>query len=104
VKALYEMPHESPQDLAHARWRVRFFKHLVEEHSSHPYPQLRDSVWASEDASYREHLARAETALAEMESAPEMDFNHDEMESAPPTNIMPFPGTPTQQYLESKDP
>jgi hypothetical protein len=96
VKALYEMPYESPQDLAHARWRVRFFKHLVEEHSCHPYPQLRDSVWASEDASYREHLARAEAALAEMESAP-------------PTNIMPFPGAPgfdapTQQYSESKDP
>lgn len=97
VKALYEMPYEQPQDLAHARWRVRFFKHLVEEHSCHPYPQLRDSVWASEDASYREHLARAEAALAEMESAPEMD-------SDSPNNIMPFPGIPTQQYSESRDP
>lgn len=90
------MPDESPQDLAHARWRVRFFKHLVEEHSCHPYPQLRDSVWASEDASYREHLARAQASLAEMESAP-------------PTNIMPFPSTPgagstTQQWSGSHDP
>ncbi|WP_147263667.1 hypothetical protein [Roseimicrobium gellanilyticum] len=69
MKPLYEMPVEPPEDLAHARWRVRFFRHLVEEHRGHPYPETRDEHWASEDASYRDHLARAETALSDLEAA-----------------------------------
>lgn len=69
MKTLYEMPVEPPEDLAHARWRVRFFRHLVEEHRGHAYPETRDEHWAKEDASYQEHLTRAESVLADMESS-----------------------------------
>jgi hypothetical protein len=71
VKPLYEMPVEPPEDLAHARWRVRFFRHLVEEHRGHAYPEARDEHWAREDADYLEHLASAESALADMETTHE---------------------------------
>ncbi|MEZ0277050.1 MAG: hypothetical protein ACAH88_19225, partial [Roseimicrobium sp.] len=51
----------------HARWRVRFFRHLVDEHPAHPF--YRDEQWFREDADYASHLAEAEEALSDMEAS-----------------------------------
>ena len=72
---------------------MRFFRHLVDEHRAHPYPQLRDSVWANEDAGYMDHLEKAEAELAVLEAAE-------------PTNIEPFPQVlrPSMENQESHGP
>ncbi len=67
VSSLIDMPLGPPEDLAHARWRVRFFKHLVEEHRTHQLPQ--DEQWSREDAEYSSHLTCAEEALSDMEAS-----------------------------------
>jgi hypothetical protein len=67
MRALHEMPEGPAEDLAHARWRVRFFRHLVEEHRGHPW--TRDSRWYAEDAEYAAHLSQAESELSHLEAA-----------------------------------
>jgi hypothetical protein len=57
-----ELNKKNWDDFDHARWRVKFLRHLLEMH--HTSPKRGSAAWASEEEDYHERLTIAEKTLA----------------------------------------
>ena len=71
-----ELTKKNWDDFDHARWRVKFLRHLLEMHRTSP--KRGSAAWASEEEDFRDRFAAAEKTLArfpvEWHSLPEAEI------------------------------
>jgi hypothetical protein len=63
-----DFAHKRLDDLAHAHWRVRFLKNLLEVHRS--IPQRSSYDWLLQEADYLQRIALAERELSKRMGTP----------------------------------